>query len=123
MGSKNEEGGIKMALTILESLADKRPNGRRVCVKNTSLAVMYDLVRKHRAEIEEAVSRGYSWSQIDEACRISWQVESDKASEIVWWKSGSMVQSCYYAVKNGTSVGAKKSTAKETVLDVRITKR
>ena len=110
-----------MAITILESLADKKPCGMRV--KNASLAVMFELVRKHMGEIEEAVSRGYSWKQIDDACRESWQVQSDKAASIVWWTDGHMVQSCYYSEKKG--IPLNKKTRKETpiALDVTITKR
>ena len=69
-----------MGLTILENLADKKPCGRHT--KNESLSLMYELVSSHRGEIEEALERGYSWKQIDEACRVSWQEQSDKACDI-----------------------------------------
>ncbi len=48
-----------MAVTILERLRDVKPNGKKFHVKNESLQVIYDLIRKHMAEIEEAIERGY----------------------------------------------------------------
>ncbi len=51
-----------MGMTILEALQDKEPQGKNFVVKNESLKVIYDLCRKHMAEIEEARARGYSWA-------------------------------------------------------------
>lgn len=111
-----------MGLTILEKLAGQKPWGMHV--RNKSLALMYELVRKHQAEIEEALSRGYSWKQIKEACRASWQEESDKAAGISWWRISNLVESCYRAVKNGTSVGNSSPKEKRPLsLEVRVTKR
>ena len=73
-----------MGLTILEALQDKQPQGRNFFVKNESLKVIYDLVQKHMAEIEEARNRSYSWPQIDNACRKAWQEQGALASSIVW---------------------------------------
>ena len=113
-----------MGLTILESLQDKKPCGRRFRVKNESLKVIYDLVRKHMAEIEEAISRGYSWKQIDAACRESWQEQSDKAKGIYWWESAHLIADCYHAVKRKGTVH-KKAKEKKTPLsfEVQVTKR
>lgn len=113
-----------MAVTILERLQGVKPNGGKFWVKNESLQVMYDLVRKHMAEIDEARSRGYSWTQIDEACREAWQEYGKSASEIVWWKDGHLVESCYRAVKKNTTAGksAKTKTAPLS-LEVTVTKR
>lgn len=111
-----------MTKTILESLSGKQPCGQRQ--KNASLSTVYELVRRHMAEIEEALARGYSWKQIDTACRESWQVESDKALGIVWWKSGEMIEHCYRAVKKGTTAGRKaRASAAKIALDMRITPR
>lgn len=113
-----------MGMTILEALQDKKPCGRRMLVNNESLKVIYDLCRKHQAEIEEAYSRGYSWRQIDEACRESWQEYSKLASSITWWKSGLLVAECYRAIKKGTTVGSKpKKKGKPLSLEVTVTKR
>ena len=113
-----------MGVTILERLQGKTPRGSKTFINNPSLKVIYDLVRKHMAEIEEARSRGYSWTQVDTACRESWQEYGDLASSIVWWKDGKLIESCYRAVKKGTSVrNAPKKKAKPLSLDVTITKR
>ena len=112
-----------MSKTILESLAGKKPCSSRIYVKNASLSVIYDLVRTHMAEIEEAIARGYSWKQIDEACRESWQIANNKAAGIVWWRSGDMIQSCYKAVKHGTTAGKKAARTASVALDMRITPR
>lgn len=119
-----------MGMTILEALQNKKPCGRKALVNNESLKVIYDLCRKHQAEIEEAFSRGYSWKQIDEACRKSWQEYSTAASGITWWRTGHMVESCYRAVKHGTTAGepihAKKPAkkkAKPLSLKVTVEKR
>ena len=106
-----------MGVTILENLAGQKPSGRHA--KNQSLAVMYELVRSHRGEIEEAIERGYSWKQIDDACRVSWQEQSDKAAGVVWWANKCLVQACYKAIKHGVTIGKKKPLS----LDVTITKR
>ena len=106
-----------MGLTILENLADKKPCGRHT--KNESLSLMYELVSSHRGEIEEALERGYSWKQIDEACRVSWQEQSDKACDIYWWIGGHMVENCYRALKNGVTARKKKPLS----LEVTVTKR
>ena len=108
-----------MAVTILERLHDVTPCGFRT--KNASLQVIYDLVRKHQGEIEEAIARGYSWKQIDEACRQTWQTDG-KIANIVWWKDGHLVQSCYYAMKKGVKVRHKEKTAPLS-LNVTVTKR
>ena len=96
-----------MGKAILERLLERTPNGRKLHVKNESLGVMYKLVREHSAEIEEAFARGYSWRQIDEACRECWQENGHEASGITWWKNGDLVRVCYHAVKHGTTVGKK----------------
>ena len=101
-----------MGLTILEALHGKEPRSNRFAAKNESLKVMYDLVRKHMAEIEEARNRGYSWTQIDDACRESWQEQNSFAVSIVWWKSNHFIESLYRAIKNGTTVGAPNPTNK-----------
>ena len=112
-----------MAITILERLQDVKPNGRKFHVKNESLQVIYDLVRKHMAEIEEAQSRGYSWKQIDDACRESWQEDGKAASGIVWWKDGHLIESCYRAIKNGSSAGHSTKKKAPLSLEVTVTKR
>ena len=111
-----------MAVTILERLQDVKPNGRRKVSRNKSLQVIYDLVRKHQAEIEEAIARGYSWKQIDEACRQSWQVHSKAARSIQWWTKCNLIEDCYHAVTQGRSVGGKKKKAPLS-LEVTVTKR
>ena len=110
-----------MGLTILESLSDKTPCGFHA--QNRSLDVMYELIRSHEAEIEEARERGYSWKQIDEACRESWQEHSDKAAGITWWKGGLMIESCYRAVKHGITVGKASKKKAPLSLEVTVTKR
>ncbi len=113
-----------MAVTILERLQDVKPNGSKLWVKNESLQVIYDLVRKHMAEIEEARSRGYSWKQIDAACRESWQEYGKVASSIVWWKDGHLVENCYRAVKKNTTAGKSARTKTAPLsLEVTVTKR
>ncbi len=113
-----------MAVTILERLRDVKPNGKKFHVKNESLQVIYDLIRKHMAEIEEAIERGYSWKQIDDACRESWQEYGKAASSIVWWKDGHLVESCYRAVKKNASVGKGTKAKKAPLsLEVTVTKR
>ena len=109
-----------MSKTILESLSGKQPCGQRQ--KNASLNVIYGLVRKHMAEIEEAIARGYSWKQIDTACREVWQEESKKAAGIVWWKSGDLIEHCYKTVKREKS-SKKPHRAAKIALDMRITPR
>ncbi len=111
-----------MGLTILEALQGKAPQGENFVVKNESLKVIYDLCRKHMAEIEEARNRGYSWAQIDDACRESWQEQNSVAAGIVWWKTKNFIESCYKAVKNGTTARTKKKT-KPLSLEVTVTKR
>ena len=86
----------------LENLALKRPRGNKIRAQNSSLSVVYELVRAHLSEIEEARMLGYTWKQIDSACREVWQEQSDQASGIVWWKSGLLIRFCYCTVKNGT---------------------
>ncbi|MBQ7215784.1 MAG: hypothetical protein IJS39_07340 [Synergistaceae bacterium] len=115
-----------MGMTILEALQNKKPCERKALVNNESLKVIYDLCRKHQAEIEEAFSRGYSWKQIDKACRKSWQEYSTAASGITWWKSGLLVADCYRAMKKGATVGKIKPTkekAKPLSLKVTVEKR
>lgn len=87
-----------MATTILEALVKEKPNGSHV--KNESLRIVYLLVKQHIVEIEEARELGYSWMQIEEACRELWKGE-EKASRIVWWKTKSLVGSCYHAIRKG----------------------
>ena len=110
-----------MSLTILEALQDKQPQGRNFFVKNESLKVIYDLVQKHMAEIEEARNRSYSWPQIDNACREAWQEQGALASSIVWWKDRHLIESCYRAVKNGTTAGKKTPAKKEKPLSLKVT--
>ena len=109
-----------MALTILERLQDVKPNGNNA--KNIRLTVLYELISRHMSEIEEARSRGYSWPQIDEACRQSWQEEGNAASGIVWWKDGHLIESCYRAVKKGQS-GLKAKKTAPLSLKVTVTKQ
>lgn len=106
-----------MGITILERLSKELPQGRRI--RNKSLNVIYELVRRHQGEIEEALARGYSWKQIDEACRISWQEESEKATGIVWWKSKHLVEDSYNALKKGSTQKGKNPLT----LEVKVTKR
>lgn len=110
-----------MAVTILERLQGLPPRG--CSAKNPRLKVIYDLIRRHMAEIEEARSRGYSWGQIDEACRQSWQEDGKAASGIVWWKDGHLIESCYRAIKNGSSAGHSTKKKAPLSLEVTVTKR
>ena len=112
-----------MGLTILEALQDKFPNG--AMKRNVTLKCVYDLIKKHQAEIEEARDRGYSWKQIDVACREAWEKNGTLPKNITWWRTATMVESCYRAVKNGTTAGeaypAKKLTKKEKPLSLKVT--
>ena len=113
-----------MGLMILEVLQGKEPNGKNSFTKNESLKVIYDLCRKHQGEIEEARERGYSWTQIDDACREAWQEQSNLAEGIVWWKGRHFIESCYKVVKNGTTAKSKaKKKAKPLTLNVTVEKR
>ena len=109
-----------MGLTIIERLQNVTPRGNNA--KNIRLKVIYDLIRRHMAEIEEARARGYSWPQIDDACRMAWQEDSQAASGIVWWKDGHLIESCYRAVKKGQS-GLKAKKKAPLSLNVTVTKR
>ncbi len=108
-----------MAITILEQLQLEVPHGKRS--KNGSLGVIYDLVRKHQAEIEEARDRGYSWKQIDMACYEAWKSSGKLPTDFVWWRSKLMIADCYRAMKNGTTAG--KGKKKPLSLEVTVTKR
>ena len=108
-----------MGLTILEALQDKFPNG--AMKRNVTLKCVYDLIKKHQAEIEEARNRCYSWPQIDNACREAWQEQGVLASSIVWWKDGHLIENCYRAVKNGTTAGKKTPVKKEKPLSLKVT--
>ncbi len=113
-----------MGLTILEALQDKIPNG--AINRDSTLKSVYDLCRRHMAEIEEARDRGYSWVQIEEACREAWEKNGTLSKAIKWWRTGHMVESCYRAVKYGTKAGEAnpaKKKEKPLSLDVTITKR
>ena len=119
-----------MGLTILEVLQGEESRSKRFAAKNESLKVMYDLVLKHQVEIEEARNRGYSWTQIDNACRVSWQEQDNFAVSIAWWKSRHFIESLYRAIKNGTTVGEPnpankpaKKKAKPLSLKVTVEKR
>ena len=113
-----------MGLTILEALQDKRPRGKSVLIKNPTLRAVYDLIRKHMAEIEEARERGYSWTQIDKACREAWEQNGKLPQEITWWRCDTMVETCYRAVQNGTThKGKTKSKEKPLSLKVTVEKR
>ena len=117
-----------MSLTILEALQGKFPNG--ALNRNSTLKCVYDLCRKHMAEIEEARNRGYSWTQIDVACREAWEQNGVLSKAIKWWRTGHMVESCYRAVKNGTTVNESlsktnptKKKTKPLTLNVTVEKR
>ena len=112
-----------MAITILERLHDVKPNGRKIHVKNKSLQVIYDLVRKHMAEIEEAQARGYSWEQIDEACREAWQEDSKLASSVFWWKSSTLIADCYRAIKKGKATKPVATKTAPLSFEVTVTKQ
>ena len=108
-----------MGLTILEALHDKTLQGKHK--RNETLRLVYNLVRKHMAEIDEARSRGYSWKQINDACREAWE-ESEKLPEnLIWWKSKMMIADCYRAVKKSTTVGRNKPAKKEKPLSLKVT--
>ena len=109
-----------MAITILERLQEVEPRGKKMFSQNASLKVIYDLVRKHMAEIEEARDRGYSWPQVDKACRESWQKYGDVAADIVWWKTPTLIADCYRAVKRGTTT-RNKPTKKAKPLSLKVT--
>lgn len=96
-----------MALTILEALSKEKPCGGKLRVYNESLEPMYSFVKRHMAEIEEARTRGYSWKQIDAACRNLWSRE-EAGTDIVWWKNQHMIASCYKAVKRQTTTKRAK---------------
>lgn len=96
-----------MAMTLLERLASETPCGGKIHIKNETLAPIRRLIHKHMAEIEEAQARGYSWTQIEEACRELWQSDKE-ASKIVWWKNKALVCSCYHALKSGYPLGKSK---------------
>ena len=109
-----------MAVTILEALSAEKPCGSHV--KNRSLEVVFGLIRHHMAEIEEARSRGYSWKQIDAVCRELWKADA-KCSQIIWWKDGHMIESCYHAVRTGNSVRGKRKAVQEPLkFSVEVTK-
>lgn len=94
MGNAEKETSM-----ILEKLLGEKPKGLKHRSKNKSLRVIFRLVQKHMAEIEEAFSRGYTWEQIDEACRQEWQEESHAASVIKWWQSKGLIEYGYHVVK------------------------
>ncbi len=50
-------------MTLLEKLSAQRP--RSEC--KVRFVGLYSLVEQNMAEIEEALNRGYSWSQIEKA--------------------------------------------------------
>ncbi len=100
-----------MGMTILEALQGKFPTGGRK--RNVSLRSVYDLIRRHQVEIEEARNRGYSWIQIEDACREAWEVNGVLPKAIKWWRTGHMVESCYRAVKHGTKAGEPIHTKKK----------
>ena len=113
-----------MGLTILERLKDEEPRGKSLVIKNPTLNAIYDLCRKHQAEIEEARERGYSWTQIDAVCREVWEKNGTLPKNITWWRSDTMVESCYRAVKKGTTANASpKKREKPLSLEVTVTKR
>lgn len=113
-----------MAITILERLQDVEPRGRKIFSPNPSLKVIYDLVQKHMAEIEEARERGYSWPKVDRACRESWQEYGNAASSIMWWKSPKLIEYCYRALKRkSAAVRQLPRKEKPLSLEVQITKR
>ena len=97
---------------ILEKLLGKDPKGLKYRCRNKSLRVIYRLVQKHLAEIEEAFARGYTWEQIDEACRISWQKESKAALGIKWWPSGKLIEHGHKVVKKAQAIGKKAHEAR-----------
>ena len=97
---------------ILEKLLGKEPKGLKYRGKNKSLRVIYRLVQKHLAEIEEAFARGYTWEQIDEACRRSWQEESKAALGIKWWPNGKLIEHGHKVVKKAQAIGKKAHEAR-----------
>ena len=92
---------------ILEQLLEDEPRGLKYRGKNKSLKVIYRLVQKHLAEIEEAFARGYTWEQIDEACRRTWQEASKAALGIKWWPNGKLIEYGYRVVKKAQAIGKK----------------
>ena len=112
---------MEMAVTILEALSTEKPSGSHV--KNKSLKAVFALIQHHMAEIEEARSRGYSWKQIDGVCRELWKADA-KCSQIIWWKDGHMIESCYHAVRTGSSVHGKRKAEQEPLkFSVEVTKQ
>ena len=107
-----------MAVTILEALSAEKPSG--IHAKNKSLGAVFELIRHHMAEIEEARSRGYSWKQIDGVCRELWKSDT-KCSQIVWWKSSNLIRDCYSAVKTGLPLHGKRDCKKSVKYSVEVT--
>lgn len=112
-----------MAITILELLQDQTPCGNKIKIRNESLKAIYSLITRHMAEIEEARERGYSWKQIDEACREAWQDSGDSAKGIFWW-SGGLIESCYRTLKRHSALKQKEKGKKKPLsLEVTVTER
>ena len=112
-----------MALTILECLHGVEPKGVRK--KNMSLNIVHNLVKKHLAEIEEARERGYSWRQIEAACRSSWEGGGKLTSEVIWWKTNATVEGVYRELKSNAPLHGKvkKEVKKPLSLEVTVTER
>lgn len=112
-----------MATTILEALIEEAPRG--LAVKNESLDIVYALVNLHMDEIEEARQHGYSWIQIENACKELWKT-NPKSSKIIWPKTKILVMRCYKAIKKGRKPqyilrpreASKKSASKKYSIEV-----
>lgn len=87
-----------MAKTILEALIEEQPKG--FSARNESLDIAYALVNLHMDEIEEARQHGYSWMQIEDACKELWKT-NPKSSKIIWSKTKMLIMRCYQAIKKG----------------------
>ncbi len=87
-----------MAKTILEALIEEQPNG--LTARSESLNIVHALVKLHMDEIEEAREHGYSWTQIETACKELWKLDS-KGSKIIWPKDNDLIRRCYQAIKEG----------------------
>jgi hypothetical protein len=56
---------------------------------------MYKFVREHLSEIEAAYEEGYSWEQIDEACREVWKSDSKRSPLLSWWTKSNLTEYSY----------------------------
>lgn len=89
-----------MAMTIMEMLAEKYPNGRPAGLKKQKSVTIARLIQRHMSEIDEARNHGYSWKQITTACRELWEADKD-AKGIIGSSHERLLQDTYHALKNG----------------------